>query len=391
MKKIKVVFAGIISSLLILSILAISLSQSFALVAAPITEEALSKNAKAATLIDFDTGTVVFEKNVNDKYPIASMVKIMTLLLIMENIEAGVLSPNTEIPISENASSMGGSQAFLDANTTYKAGELIKSIVVASANDSCVAMAEHIAGTVDGFVLRMNDKAKALGMENSNFVNCTGLPAPNGYSTAKDVSIMMRALLRHQLFFDYASVWTFDFAHNSGRTTTLTNTNKLINAYKGCDGGKTGFTQEARYCLAATAKRGNTRLIAVVIGENDSKVRNFEISNLLNHGFGNYETRQFVFKDIPLQEFVVQRARNPILAIAPKDDYFYFSQKTIKPKIDHNITINKDKAPILKGEIVGTLTLSKDGKHLKQIDMVATINIDEVQFVDILQQIAEKW
>ena len=391
MKKLKLIFAGTISFLLISSILFASFSQTFAMSPTTTIEQSMAKNAKAATLIDFDTGSIVFEKNVDAKYPIASMVKIMTLLLAFEQIESGLMSVNAPISISENAASMGGSQAFLDANTQYKAGDLLKSIVVASANDSCVALAEHIAGSVESFVQRMNERAAKLGMNNTNFVNCTGLPAPNGYSTARDVSLMMRQLLGHSGFFDYASVWTFDFAHNSGRTTTLTNTNKLINGYKGCDGGKTGFTQEASYCLAATAKRNNTRLISVVMGVKDSKLRNFEVSQLFNHGFGNFETRQFVFKDKPLQEITIKKARQPQLLVAPKDNFFYFTQKTKKPNINHEITLLQNVAPIKKGQKIGTLTLTQDSEPLKEIDMVATQDVAQQQFVDVLQKIAKQW
>ncbi|MDR1138584.1 MAG: D-alanyl-D-alanine carboxypeptidase [Clostridiales bacterium] len=390
MNKLKVVFAGAISLLIVASMAFGSVSLSFAKSKSQLPQD-LAKNAKSAVLVDYDTGTVVFDKNPDDRYPIASMVKIMTLLLVCQDIQDGLLTVNTDVAISENAASMGGSQAFLDANTQYKAGELVKSIVVASANDSCVALAEHLSGAVESFVSRMNAKAGELGMNNTNFVNCTGLPAPNGYSSAKDVSTMMRALLRHQLFYQYASVWTFDFAHNSGRTTTLTNTNKLINAYNGCDGGKTGFTQEAKYCLAATAKRGNTRLISVVIGENDSKVRNFEVSSLLNYGFGNYETRQLVFREQPIQDIVVNRARQPLLPVAAKDDYFCFGKKTARTNTTYQVNIEVDRAPISKGQKVGTLNIVQDGNVCAKLDLIATKDISQVEFVDILLQVAAEW
>ena len=439
MNKLKAFFAGAVSFLLIASILFASISQSFFASAKSIdtvytaetsksqasksnsetsksqtetktsksstetktskstasstdaVDSNLAKNGRAAALMDFDTGTVVFEKNADEKYPIASMVKIMTLLLAFEDIADGKMTANTPINISENAASMGGSQAFLDANTQYKAGDLIKSIVVASANDSCVAMAEHMAGTVESFVARMNAKAASLGMKNTNFVNCTGLPAPNGYSTARDVSLMMRALLAHNEFYGYAGVWTFDFAHNSGRTTTLTNTNKLINAYKGCDGGKTGFTQEAHYCLAATAKRDNTRLISVVMGAKDSKLRNLDVSTLFNHGFGNYETRQFVFKDKPLENIIVKKSRQELLPIAPKDDYFYFTAKGKKPNVSHEVSVDQNFAPVAKGQKVGTLIVKQDDKLVQEIDLIATMNMDKVEFVDVLQKLAKVW
>ena len=205
-------------------------------------EEPLAAKAKAAVLMDAESGTIITEKNPTERVPIASMVKIMTLNIAFEEIEAGRLGYDDDVTASEYATSMGGSQAFLDTGSTYKVGELIKSIVVASANDSCVAIAEHISGSVPAFVERMNSTAGAWGMENTNFVNCTGLPAPNGYSSAGDAAIMFRRLIGHKDFFEFANVWMFDFVHPSGRVTQLSNTNKLVRFYEGCDGGKTGFT-----------------------------------------------------------------------------------------------------------------------------------------------------
>ena len=225
--------------------------------------------ARAAMLLDCDSGSVVYAQNETLRTPIASMVKIMTLDIAFDELEAGRLDCSEMISVSENASGMGGSQAFLRAYGKYDAGELLRSIVVASANDSCVAIAERIAGTVDAFVARMNDKAKALGMSDTAFVNCTGLPAEGQYSCAKDVAVMSRELFSHRKFFEYAGTWMYDFRHPDGATTLLTNTNKLIKSYTGCDGGKTGFTGEAMSCLSATAKRGNTRLISIVLGAAD--------------------------------------------------------------------------------------------------------------------------
>ena len=257
-------------------------------------DEVVFGSSRSALLLDSESGTIVYEKNSNDRRQIASMVKIMTLNLIFEEVEAGNVSLDEGINVSEYATSMGGSQAFLDAHCSYKAEELVKSIIVASANDSCVAMAERISGEVGAFVQRMNEKASEWGMDNTNFVNCTGLPAPNQYSCAKDVSIMMRKLLKHEKFFEYAKVWMFDFIHPSGRKTELSNTNKLVRFYNGCDGGKTGFTQEAMSCLSATAKRGDTRLVCVVMGSPDAKSRNAEVSKLLDYGFANYESKTFL-------------------------------------------------------------------------------------------------
>ena len=219
---------------------------------------------KSGFLVDVATGTVLYSRNEKERLPIASMVKIMTALLTLEEVDSGRLALDDDVRISENAASMGGSQVFLDAGTTHKAGDLLKTVIVASANDSCVALAEHIDGCVEGFVARMNAKAKQLGMTDTVFKNCTGLPAAESFSSARDVSIMFRELIKHPVFFEYARVWLEDYKHPDGRTTTITNTNKLVRFYEGCDGGKTGFTSEAKFCLCATAKKNGMRVVAVV-------------------------------------------------------------------------------------------------------------------------------
>ena len=221
---------------------------------------------KSAYMVDYATDTVLYARNENERLPIASMVKIMTSLLTLEAVERGDISLDDDVEISQNSASMGGSQVFLDAGTTHKAGELLKTVIVASANDSCVALAEHISGSVENFVAKMNARAKELGMNDTSFKNCTGLPAAESFSSAKDVSVMFRQLVKHKEYFEYAKIWLEDYKHPDGRTTTITNTNKLVRFYQGCDGGKTGFTSEAKFCLCATAKKSDMRVVAVVIG-----------------------------------------------------------------------------------------------------------------------------
>ena len=201
--------------------------------------EGVTDSAKASYMIDYATGSVISAKNENERLQIASMMKIMTALLTFEEIDAGRLSFEDDVFISENAHSQGGSQVFLDAGATQKVGQLLESVIVASANDSCVALAEHIGGSVENFVAKMNARAKELKMENTHFANCTGLPASENFSCAKDVAIMTRALVSHPEYFNFSGVWLKDFEHQSGRKTTMTNTNKLVRFYKGCDGGKT--------------------------------------------------------------------------------------------------------------------------------------------------------
>lgn len=355
-------------------------------------EEALDCKAKAAMLLDADTGTVVYEKNADDRLQIASMVKIMTLNLIFEEVENGNLSYDTDVVASQNATSMGGSQAFLDTNNSYKAGELIKSIIVASANDSCVAMAEHIAGGVPSFVERMNGKAQELGMDNTYFVNCTGLPAPNQYSCARDVSKMTRELIKHKGFFDFSGIWMFDFVHPSGRTTSLSNTNKLVRFYEGCDGGKTGFTSEALSCLSATAKRGDTRLLSIVVGAESSKVRNAEVSKLFNYGFANYETKRYAAKGDVAEEVVsVNNGKQASVNAVVADDIVLFGKRGANKECVIEKEFYEISAPVKCGDKVGKLKVIKNGEIVGSVDLLAQNDVAEKGYMDILDDFIEKW
>ncbi len=353
---------------------------------------ALSVNAKAAILMDADSGTVVFEKAPTERLQIASMVKIMTLNLIFEEIENGNLSYDTLVTASEHATSMGGSQAFLDANCQYKTSELIKSIIVASANDSCVAMAEHISGSVPAFVDKMNEKAAQLGMENTLFVNCTGLPAPNQYSCASDVAKMMKRLISHDSFFDFSKVWTFDFCHPSGRVTELTNTNKLVRFYEGCDGGKTGFTSEALSCLSATAMRGESRFICVVIGAPNSKERNAQVSSLFNYGFANFENKTYFTEgEVICDSIKVENGKASVVAGVASKNLSVF----VKKGENNNFVVTNEfydvKAPVKRGDVIGEVKIVNGEELVGSASILAAESVEKKGFQDILHDIADKW
>lgn len=361
---------------------------------APMAKGSMAKEPTAheALLMDYNTGAVLYEKNAQERRPIASMVKIMTLLLTFEDIDAGKLHYDDDIMASENAASMGGSQAFLDANNTYKLNELIKSIVVASANDSCVAVAENSAGSVENFVERMNGKAQELGLSNTYFVNCTGLPAPNQYSCAADVAVMTRELISHKDFFNFSKIWMFDFVHPSGRVTGLSNTNKLLKAYEGCDGGKTGFTSEALSCLSATAKRGDTRLISVIVGAPNSKERNKEVAELLNYGFANYETKQLVFGGIELEnEIEISGGKEKTIKAAPAKDFFYLVEKGNKPDVKIETVVDKTSAPVAQGEAIGKITVSVDGKAVGEVELVSCASVKKLGYMDVVDDMIHNW
>lgn len=352
----------------------------------------LQIRAKSAYLMDFGTKSVVYAMNEETRLPIASMCKIMTLLLSFEAISRGELSIDEEICVSERAASMGGSQVFLETNGKYPVKELLKSIVVCSANDSCVAMAEKIAGNEDVFVHKMNEKAKELGATNTLFANCTGLPKEPQYSCAKDVALMLKALLAHQEYYEFGKVWMDKFAHPKGRYTEITNTNKLVRFYDGCDGGKTGFTNEAGFCLAATAKRGNMRVISVVIGEETSKNRFDDVRTLFDYAFANYSVTPIVESNVPLEETItVSGGKMNSIQVYPKESAYSFEKKGELSQWRKEIRFDKVKAPLEKDSRVGELILFKDGIENKRIDLYTCTGVQEANVFDRWKEIARDW
>ncbi len=361
--------------------------------AEPAPLELTGAKARGAYLMDWGSGTPLFSQNENERYPIASMCKIMSLLLIYENMEEGRFEENTDITVSENASGMGGSQVFLETNGTYKVSDLIKSITVASANDATVAMAEVIAGSEEGFVTLMNARAKELNMNNTNFVNCTGLPQPGQYSCAKDCALMLSRLLTHKNYYKYSRIWMDKINHSGGRVTEITNTNKLVRFYKGCDGGKTGYTSEAKHCISATAERGGMRLISVIIGAEDSKTRFFEASRLLNFGFANFASKQLVFKGEPLSVKInVKGGKEKTLEITPSENYFVLARKSDKVNygIDYIIP-DSVSAPVKKGDTIGSITVIIDNKIVKEISVLAACDIAKNTYGDCIGDIINNW
>jgi len=355
--------------------------------------ETPSVSGKSAILMDYNTHTVISEKASDQQLPIASMTKIMTLLVCLEEIDNGNLGFDEEIVVSKTASGMGGSQAYLEAGATYKTAELIKSIVVASANDACVALAERISGSEKAFVGKMNQRASELGFAKTNFVNCTGLPAPMHHSTASDVAGMLCHLISHPSYFEYSQIWLDEIEHPKGRKTTLTNTNKLIKFYEGCDGGKTGYTTEAGHCLAVTAMRGGMRLVAVVIAEPDSKTRFKDASDLLNYGFANYTNKMILDKDKPFDvtaKVIGGKSKN--VAISAKENYYTFASRNEKLQIQVDfVPYEKIKAPIEKGDVCGKLQIFKDGNFLAEVDAVAMESVSKQTYFDSLKDVLKSW
>lgn len=355
-------------------------------------KDILNISAKSAYLMDNYSKTMIYAHKEDERLPIASMCKIMTLLLSFDAIRAGNLSLDEEISVSERAASMGGSQVFLEANAKYSVRELIKSVVICSANDSCVALAEKIAGNEQVFVDRMNAKAKEIGANNTLFANCTGLPKEPQYSCAKDVALMLSNLLENEEYYEFGKVWMDKFQHPQGRYTEITNTNKLIRFYDGCDGGKTGFTNEAGFCLAATAKRDNTRIISVVIGEKDSKQRFDDVRTMFDYAFANFTTKKIVQADVPLEErATVDGGKSKSIAIAPKRDAYLFLRRGEQGDIRSEICLKKVKAPCKKGDAVGELRIYKSGVEIDCVPIIAYENVKEANIFDCLKEVAEEW
>lgn len=349
--------------------------------------------SKSVYLCDADSLTAIESKDETKRLPIASMCKVMTLVICLDKIECGELSLDEDICVSENSSSMGGSQVFLENGANYKTSELIKSIVVASANDSCVAMAERIAGSESGFVVLMNNKAQQLGMENTFFVNCTGLPQSGQYSCAKDVAKMFSELVKNDEYFNFSKIWMDKITHPHDRITEISNTNKLIRFYQGCDGGKTGYTSEAGHCLVASAKRNDMRLISVVIGAPDSKTRFLESSNMLNYGFANYCNKRIIDSSKPLDLTVkIEGGKQKEITVKPSRDYSIFSQKNVQHAVDIDFRVNLGlSAPINKGDVVGKLLIFENGKEINYIDVISCERVKEKTYFDALGDIANNW
>lgn len=357
-----------------------------------VAESDVDLSAKSGLLMDYSSGEVLFEKDALVHLPVASMVKMMTILIALEEFEEGNVSLDTMISTTENASGMGGSQVFIDPYVEYSFEDLLKSVIMASANDASVALAEYFNGNEKSFVNRMNRRAKELGMNDTNYVNCTGLPAPEQYSCAKDSCVLMREILKHELYHDYSSIWIDKLIHPSGRETELVNTNKLIRYFQGCDGGKTGSTNEAGCCLTASAKRGDMRLISCIIGAENSKTRFNESSLLLNYGFSNFENKFLVTMNDVIATLPVSKGKVEVIDLFAKENYTAVVKKGGSNKYETILKLpEKIKAPLKSGEKVGSVIVTKDGNIVKEIDVVVMQDVKHSSYFDSINKIAENW
>ena len=342
--------------------------------------------------MDEASGMQLYAKNETQRLPIASMCKIMTLLLCFESIDAGEHTLNEQVTVSQTAAGMGGSQVYLEANGSYEISNLLKSIIVCSANDSCVAMAETIAGSENAFVERMNERAKELGANDTLFANCTGLPKEPQYSCAKDVSVMLQALLHHPQYFEYSKIRNEEFRHPKDRVTQMTNTNRLLRSYEGCDSGKTGFTNQAGFCLAASAKRGNMRIISVTIGSSDSTSRFDCHKNMLNYAFANFTNKVIVDADVPLNERAeVRGGKQDYVKAKAKRNILLFSKKGTQDNITEEVVFNGIKAPVRNGDVIGKIVVYKNNVEADSVELLACEDIAKATVWDNYKEAADNW
>ena len=351
-------------------------------------EQPFVLNCKSAVLMEASTGKVLFAQNSDEALPPASVTKIMTLLLVMEAIEDGRLKWTDEVTTSERAASMGGSQIYLEVGETMSVEDMVKSVVIASANDAACALAERVAGSEEEFVRRMNAKAAELGMKNTKFENTNGLDdtAKEHLTSAMDIAIMSRALIRHEKILEFSSIW-MDTVRDGA--FGLTNTNRLVRYYNGCTGLKTGSTSKAGFCISATAKRNNMSLICVIMGAETRDIRNAEATKLLDYGYANYELYENeggAIKNVK----VTGGGENAVDVTYPKFTAVLPSGKAnsveVKSEIPSTLT-----APLRRGEIVGKVSFLLDGKTIGEVNAVSSNEINEITYWQIFLRMLAKF
>ena len=347
---------------------------------------ALIPNAKSGVLMEESTGKIIFEKNKDEKVAVASMTKMVAQILILEAIEKGQIKWTDKVTASANASSMGGSQIFLSTGEVLTVEEMMKGISMASANDATVAMAEFLKGTEIDFVKEMNKKVKSLGLKNTQFKYCTGLDEEGHYSTAYDMAIIAKELLKHEEILKFSSKYEDYLRVNTPNKFWLVNTNKLVRFYEGADGLKTGHTDAAKYCLAATAKKNDMRLIAIVLGEEVSKVRNSETMALLDYGFNTYQVQIIKKKNEIVKTENIEKASTKKIEYVPVTDIGILSKKgDTKKKYSYDIKITKNKLPLTKGEIVGKIKIKDGNTVVGEKDITVKKSTKKLSYLTLLR------
>lgn len=346
--------------------------------------EDLAPNAKSAIMIEASTGEILFQKNKDEKLAPASMTKMMSMLLIMEEIENGNLKWNEMITTSEKASSMGGSQIFLKVGEKMTVEDLLKGVAIASGNDAVVALAERISGSEEQFVKRMNIRAQDLGLKNTNFINATGLTADNHYSSAYDMSLIAKELVKHEKILEFTSTYEDYLRKDTKSPFWLVNTNRLVRFKEGVDGLKTGFTDEAGYCLTATMKKDNMRLITVVMKEENTSKRSADTTKMLDYGFNIYMVQTILDEKTTIEKKKVELGKTLTTEIVPKENITILNKKSEEQKnITYKTNINKIIAPVKKGDKVGTIDIIEDNNIISTIDATVKEDISKANILTI--------
>lgn len=352
----------------------------------------LAPNAVSAVLIDRDTGAILYEKNGHKALPPASITKVMTMLLIMEALDKGEIKLTDKVRTSEYAASMGGSQIFLEPGEEMSVDEMLKGIALASGNDASVALAEHIAGTEKAFIDKMNARAKQLGMDDTTFMNTNGLPVSGHVSSAHDIALMSRELLKHESITKYTGLYQDYLRKNSNKPFWLVNTNRLVRFYAGADGLKTGYTTEAKYCLTATAKRGNMRVIAVVMGAPSSKIRNQEVASMMDYAFNQYDSQPLYKENQIMKTVPVEKGKQETVDIVVPYRFSMLVKKGEKAEqYQKEINLKADlKAPVTKGVKIGEVLIKKDGKTVSTVDLVAANSVEKAGWWELFKRSTRK-
>jgi len=352
----------------------------------------LANNAVSAILMDATTGTVLFSKNADKKLPPASITKVMTLLIAMEALDSGKIKLTDKVRTSEHAASMGGSQIFLEPGEEMTVEDILKGISMASANDASVALAEFIGGSEETFVQMMNRRAEQLGCKNTQFRNPNGLPVEEHYSSASDIAIICRELLKHERITNFTSIYQDHLRKGSEKPFWLVNTNKLVRFYEGMDGLKTGYTSEAKYCLAATAKRNGFRLIAVALGEPTSKVRNAEISQMMDYAFANYESKVLYRSGQFVQAINVGHGKQRTVGAIVREPVGLLVKKGESATgYEKKILLSTAEAPISKGQRLGYVSIVKGGAEILRVPLHAQQAVERAGWMDLLGRTFKSW
>ena len=344
----------------------------------------ITKNAKSAIMIEATTGEVLYNKDANKIVSVASLTKMMSLIIFFEFMEKGGMTYDEIITISENAKSIGGTQIWLETGEKISVEDLLKGIVMASANDATVALAERVSGTEEAFVNQMNKKAKELGLKNTNFKNCTGFDEKDHFSTAYDMAMIAKELINHEEIFNFSSIYESYIRENTNNKTWIVNTNKLVRFYDGADGLKTGWTEAAGSCIAVTAKKNNLRLIAITLGYDNTTTRNAEAMELLNYGFNQYKVNLLYKKGSVVGTTTLDKAQAKEIKLISAEDILILQKKTEEEKkVTTEIKLNNISFPIKKGDNLGTIYI-KDGKStLKKANLIAEKDIKKVSIINL--------